>query len=109
MKVRTKDDPRRESKSAKWCYHSKKVLMSYANKTDPKILLALTTMYDAMRKSKDNEGETETLGVLRSYKRRSQRFRHRFNWCVYNKKPKQWLLKASFFLCNTVKSNAETL
>ena len=43
---RNESSDKRWSTSTKWCYHGKKVLISYANETGPKIVLALETMYD---------------------------------------------------------------
>ena len=50
-----KTDSGRESKSTKWCYNDEKMLILYADKkkNGTKIVLALTTMYDEMRVSKD--------------------------------------------------------
>ena len=55
-----KDGPVCESKSMKWCYNSKKPLISYVDnkKTGTKTVLALTTMFDVMHVSKRPEEET---------------------------------------------------
>ena len=63
MKAAPKDGPVRDSKSTKWCYNAKKVLLSYADekKSGTKIFLALTTMFDVMRVSKDQRKKPEPL------------------------------------------------
>ena len=63
MKAPQKDGPGRESKSTKWCCDDKKVLISYADekKSGTKVVLALTTMFDTMRVSKDQRKKTEPL------------------------------------------------
>ena len=58
-----KDVPVRESKSTKWCYNGKKVLISYADekRTGIKIVLVLAAMFNVMRVSKNQRKKPEPL------------------------------------------------
>ena len=111
MKAPQKDGPGRESKSTKWCYDDKKVLISYADekKSGTKVVLALTTMSDTMRVSKDQRKKTEPLVYYDHMKGGVDVVDLVPIGASTRAKTKRWTLNALYFLCDTVKSNAKTL
>ena len=101
----------RESKSTKWCYNDKTMLISYADKkkNGTKIVLALTTMYDEMRVPKGKRKKPEPLVYYDHMKGSVDVVDLVSIGAITRAKTKRWTLNANWFLCDTVKTNAKTL
>ena len=106
-----KEGPVRKSKSKKWCYNGKKVLISYADekKTGTKIVLALTTMFNVMRVSKNQRKKFEPLAYYDHIKGTIDVVNLVSTGASTRTKSKQWTLNANLFLLNTVRTNARNL
>ena len=106
-----KTDAGREFKSTKWCYNDKKMPISYADKKNKgtKIVLALTTMHDEMRVSKDKRKKPEPLVYYDHMKGGVDVIDLVSIRATTRAKTERWTLNANWFLCDTVKTNAKTL
>ena len=106
-----KIDHGREPKSTKWCFSDKKMLISYPDKKKKgtKMVLALMTMFDEMRVSKDLRTKPEPLVYYDHMKGGVDVIDLVSLGATTRAKTKRWTLNANWFLCDTLKTNAKTL
>ncbi len=101
----------REPKSTMWCYNGKKMLISYADKKKKgtKVVMALSTMHDEMRISKDERKKPEPIVYYDHMKGGVDIVDLLSTMLSTRCKTRRWPCNANFFILDTVRTNTRTL
>ena len=108
-----KQSAERVPKSTKWCYSSKKMLVSYAEKRckekDQHGFFLFLTMHDEMRVSKDHKAKPQPKVYYDHMKDGVDAVDLMSAMASKREKNKCWTMNALFYMLDTVSTNCRTL
>ena len=103
----------RESKSTKWCYNDKKMLVSWAdkksNQKDSKLVLLVSTMPDQMKLSKDQRTRPQAIVCYDHVKRGADVVDFISAVASARIKSVRWTINTLSYMLDTLRTNSKTL